>query len=217
MGKFFDTRRASGITAASLVSLALVAVVVYGATTISTSINTGGTLDVTGASTLTGTVTMSGAATVGTTLTVSGNSTFDTSTFYVDATNNRVGVLTITPNTAFEVVGAASSTSLRVGGYDAANGLISGMVFGTCNLTAAALTASTTANFPCTGATGLRGTEKVFVTATSTLVSGGVYGTTRALISAASTTIAGQINVDVVNMVGANITVSGTLNFWAVR
>ncbi|MBI5045405.1 MAG: hypothetical protein HZC14_00105 [Candidatus Niyogibacteria bacterium] len=211
MRRFLDTKKASGIIMASLMSFLLVALFTSAATTISTSINTGGTLDVTGASTLTGAVTMSAAATVGT------NFTVDTTTFYVDGTNNRVGVLTITPNTALEVVGTASSTSLIVGG-DSTNGTIAGMVFGTCNLTSTTLTASTTQNFACTSAAGVRSGDKVFVMATSSLVSGSYNP--QIFIRAASSSIINQINVDLFNegiTPGGTQTVSGTLNFWAVR
>lgn len=41
---------------------------------------------------------------------------FDANTFVLDPNANRIGVLTATPNTAFEVVGTASTTNLVVGG-----------------------------------------------------------------------------------------------------
>ena len=63
----------------TLFSFLGVAVITYGATTISTNIDTGGTLVVSGNSTL------------------SGDLTVDTSTLYVDSTNNRVGIGTTTP------------------------------------------------------------------------------------------------------------------------
>ncbi|MEK7604067.1 MAG: hypothetical protein AAB461_03050, partial [Patescibacteria group bacterium] len=53
-------------------------------------------------------LTVSGSGSIGTTLTVATDFTVDTNTFYVDSTNNRVGILTTTPETAFEVVGVAS-------------------------------------------------------------------------------------------------------------
>lgn len=211
MRRFLDTRKASGIIMASLMSFLLVVLFTQAATTISTNINTGGTLDVSGVTTL------SGAAILSSTLAVTSNATFDTTTFYVDATNNKVGVLTITPNTALEVVGTASSTSLVVGG-NSTNGTLAGMVFGTCNLTSASLVASTTQNFACTSATGVHSGDKVFVKATSTLVSGS-YLRGDVFLKAASSSVINQINVDVVNLgsFAGNATVSGTLDFWAVR
>lgn len=50
------------------------------------------TLDITGTLGVSGTATFAGAATVGTTLSVTGDATFDTTTLFVDATNNSVNV-----------------------------------------------------------------------------------------------------------------------------
>lgn len=220
MGKFLDTRKASGIAIATGASILLVALVAYGATTISSNIVTGGSLDVSGASTLT-------SATLSTTLSVTGNATFDTNTMFVDAANNRVGVSTITPNTRFEVVGAdpgtaataASTTGLIVGG-NSSNGLFLGMIFGTCNLAQATITASTTRGLVCSSATGINTGFKVFVQATSTLTSGltalPANGISFAIVSASSTG-SNTIGVDVSNISGADNVPRGTLNFWAFR
>ena len=89
-----------GVTDATTLSSTLG---VTGATTLSS------TLGVTGASTL-ASVGVTGAATVGTTLSVTGNATFDTTTLFVDATNNRVGVATITPSTILDVNGTLRVT-----------------------------------------------------------------------------------------------------------
>jgi hypothetical protein len=45
-----------------------------------------------------------------------GDLSVDTNTFFVDATNNRVGVLTTTPTTALDVNGTANVTTLSIGG-----------------------------------------------------------------------------------------------------
>lgn len=74
-----------------------------------------GTFNATGAATLGSTLGVTGAATLSSTLAVTGNVTVDTDTFFVDATNNRVGVGTITPSVELEVDGsiktAAAETS----------------------------------------------------------------------------------------------------------
>lgn len=74
-----------------------------------------GTFNTTGAATLGSTLGVTGAATLSSTLAVTGNVTVDTDTFFVDTTNNRVGVGTITPSVELEVDGsiktAAAETS----------------------------------------------------------------------------------------------------------
>ena len=118
-----------------------VSAIVSAATTIGTNISTGGTLTVTGASSLTGALTMAGnASTTGSaviksatinsdtgaisfgnenltttgTLTVSGILTIDTNTLYVDATNNRVGIGSTSPDVLLMV---GSTTPTTVSGY----------------------------------------------------------------------------------------------------
>ena len=81
-----------------------------------------GTADITvtaAAGTLTGAtlasgVTASSLTSVGTlgTLAVSGNATFDTSTLFVDATNNRVGVGTVSPGYVLQATAAAGSVAV---------------------------------------------------------------------------------------------------------
>jgi len=65
--------------------------------------NVGGTLGVVGITTLAANAVLSGAL-----QTIAGNVNFDTGTFFVDATNNRVGVNNTAPEVAFEVTGAAN-------------------------------------------------------------------------------------------------------------
>src|SRR3989338_3869831 len=55
-----------------------------------------------------GGTTLEGGAALNSTLSVVSNLTVDTNTFYVDATNNRVGIGTTSPETTFELVGVAS-------------------------------------------------------------------------------------------------------------
>jgi|GEM_PF-1902381 len=57
-----------------------------------------------------------GAVTFGSSLTALGDITFDTTTFFVDSSENKVGIGTITPETELEVVGTISGSSLTVSG-----------------------------------------------------------------------------------------------------
>jgi hypothetical protein len=52
------------------------------------------------------------------TLTSGGNFAVDTNTLFVDATNNRVGIGTITPDTTFRVAGTVNSTQAIFGNVD---------------------------------------------------------------------------------------------------
>ncbi len=170
-----------------VISVLIIVATVQASTTISTNITTGGTLTVTGAVTV------------------------DTNTFYVDVTNNRVGILTTAPNTELETVGVASSTQLVIGG-EGTSGLISGIVFGTCTYNpGAAITGSTTRSTSCTGATGVRTTDKVFVMPKSL--------ETHLVLTSASSTVAGAIQVSVYNtgVIGNISPTSATWNWMAIR
>lgn len=80
----------------------------------STAINTQGTLDVLRAATFSNTTAHTGAATFSNTIAVTGQATFtanivaDTSTFFVDTTNHRVGIITTTPDASLSVAGTAN-------------------------------------------------------------------------------------------------------------
>lgn len=91
---------------------------------------------------------------------------------------------------------------------------INGIVFGFCNIAnSAAVTASTTAYFNCTGATGLTTNHRVFVQATSSLHADLV-------VQAASSTANGTINIQVANLgyLGATATIGDiSLNFFGIR
>ncbi|MDP3730945.1 MAG: helix-turn-helix domain-containing protein, partial [bacterium] len=60
------------------------------------------------------------------TVSIPNNLNFDSNTFFLDSTNNRVGILTIAPSTVFEVQGTASASylltgnTLQVGGFSSA-------------------------------------------------------------------------------------------------
>ncbi|HXK41033.1 MAG TPA: hypothetical protein VJ046_02980, partial [Candidatus Paceibacterota bacterium] len=66
---------------------------------------------------ISGGTTLEGGAALNSTLSVVSNLTVDTNTLYVDATNNRVGIGTSSPETTFELVGIASiSGDVTIGG-----------------------------------------------------------------------------------------------------
>ena len=91
---------------------------------------------------------------------------------------------------------------------------INGIVFGYCNIAnSAAVTASTTAYFNCTGATGVTTDHRVFVQATSSLHAD-------LFVQAASSTAAGTINIQVANLgyLGASARIGDiSLNFFGIR
>ncbi|MBI2175713.1 MAG: hypothetical protein HYU35_03215 [Parcubacteria group bacterium] len=125
VSSYLQKRSIVGVTFVSLLSFLFVTAGVYGATTIDTSINTGGTLTVTGKSTLTGAIYASSTAQVNSTFTTYADTVFNedgaatgdfriegdtkTSMFMVDASADRVGIGTSTPS-AFFSVGEAGNT-----------------------------------------------------------------------------------------------------------
>jgi len=70
------------------------------------------TLQITGATTLSNILNVTGATTLSSTLNVSNNLTVDTNTFFVDSTNNRVGIGTASPSACLQI---ASSTGVIFG------------------------------------------------------------------------------------------------------
>jgi len=84
---------------------------------------------------------LTGLGTLGS-LTVSGNTNIDSGTFYVDATNNRVGIGVVNPNQTLTVVGTASITStLNVGGTITGN--LSGNASTASSINASLITGTT--------------------------------------------------------------------------
>ena len=86
-----------------VLSVVFVAAITYGATTISTNINTGGTLTVSGVSTLTGAVYATSTLQATGVTTLYDNLVVDTDTLFVDSTNDRVGIGTSSPMAFFSV------------------------------------------------------------------------------------------------------------------
>ena len=177
--------------------VALGATLVGAATTISTNVSTGGTLGVTGLSTLTagfvsqasstvvGAFTTTGAAALGSTLDVTGATTLASTT----ATTFKVGQ-TGTQQTA--------------------------VVFGYCTIANVSVTASSTGMVSCSSATGIASGDRIFVQATSSLPDNFV-------LQAASSTATAVIQVDILNIPtttadsGTDDTGIRSFNFWAVR
>lgn len=226
----------------AILSVTLLAAIVQGATTISTNIQTDGTLSVTGASTLTGAATLSSTISVTGLATLLGGATTTTLTLLngevisnaTDGTIQLAGIASTTSITLLNgetitnatdgtitlgatnvvLVGTASTSAIRVGDEPAAP-VINGLVFGYCSFGDTAITASTTAYVDCTSSvTGaLTTSDRVFVMATSSLDNAFI-------IQAASSTGVSTINLKVFNTgIGtADGTLGGTsVNFWAVR
>lgn len=188
-------------------------------TTISTNVDTGGTLNVTGLSTLTNAST--------TILSTTGNfmvngfatTTASNGNIATAGTLTVVGASTLTGNVTAAgsviIAGTASTSALKVGDEPAAP-TMNGMVFGYCSFTDVTLAASSTDGFAsCTTvpAGALVVGDRVFVQATSSVQA--PY-----IITAASTTGVSTIQLRILNtgLGGADGTLEGTsVNFWAVR
>lgn len=105
MKKNFFNRIVS-VVSSVVASIMVVALVGYAATTISTDIDTGGTLTVSGASTLSGNLALNGGSA---TTTITGGLRADTAdnTLVVDFSSSRVGIATTSPSVLFSLHGAA--------------------------------------------------------------------------------------------------------------
>lgn len=101
----FLKRDAAAIIFSVFASFLFVALITSAATTINSNVNTGGTLTVSGASTLTGAVWATSTLQATGATTLYNDLLVDTSTFYVDSTNNRVGVGSTTPAIELSVAG----------------------------------------------------------------------------------------------------------------
>ncbi len=152
-----------------------------------TSVGTLGALTVTGMTTHNGPTLLNGTASTTGDFSVNGQAT-------TTAANGNIatkGTLTL----------ANSSTA------------IAGIVFGVCNISnSSAITASTTAFFTCTGATGVTTSHRVFVQATSSLPTG-------LTVTAASSTAQDTISLQILNLgLTGNLAPGGiTLNFFGIR
>jgi len=190
-------------------TLGVIGVSTFGATA-STTISAAGVLTAPSAL-FNGTLGAIGVASFGatatSTFTAAGVLTLQNGETISNATNDTIAITST--NVTFS--GLASSTTLKVGSDTVST--ISGLIFGTCNLTTATITATSTGYATCTGATGVTSSYTVFVQATSSLPAGLV-------INAASTTgTTGTLSLRVNNVnAGADTATGGiSVNFWAVR
>ncbi len=230
---FFKNSRFQAALAGAGATALFITAAVSASTTISTNISTGGTLTVTGLTTLvyassttqslTGNLIVTGRSDLDGQASTTRLSVFDT--LYVGGTstttikgNNTASTIAYASSTSMTWTGTASTSALIVGG-NSINGTLAGLIFGTCDLQQSSVTASTTRGVQCTTATGISTAFKVFVTATSSLTGtlGTVPGVNGFVIVSASSTSANIIGVELSNLTGATASVAGTLNFWAVR
>ena len=215
--------RIISVVLAVVFGVLVISLVVDAASTISTNIETGGTLSVTGASTLTGLTSMIQASS--TRLSV-----FDTAYFGGSATTSidSTGIITLrngetisnaTDGTiTFGPAGSIASTSaIKVG--DESVPTVNGMSFGYCTFSDTTVAATSTEYFNCTTTptvalvTSASG-GRLFVQATSSFDTGFI-------IEAASSTGVSTINVRVRNISGslgaADTSLGGTsLSFWEI-
>jgi len=185
-----------------LAGVLFVTMAVNASTTISTNVSTGGTLDVTGLTTLANASTTRISLTSN--LMVNGMATTTGSTGAIATQGNLT------------VLGTASTSALMVGDEPQAS-TINGLVFGTCTAPTVSI-ATTTGYLVCSTATGLQAGDTVFVQATSSFPGNFV-------VQAASSTVAGVISIRILNVATTSFRVAdstdatgpNTLNFWAVR
>jgi hypothetical protein len=222
ISSFFDTRRASGIIAATVLSFVAVALITYGATTISTDINTGGALTVSGASTFNGAMTMGDAATdvILSTGQFQATSTAlfgSTAIFYGNLEVDKAATATVTFRQAginFDSNTFVIDPNANAVGIGTSTPTITGMIFGTCSIVGTGThTASTTRGYVCT-TTDVVTNFKIFAQATSTFIGGASF-----IVQGASSTGQNTIGVNIINW-GFNPTNTlgnATLNFFGIK
>ncbi|MDO8565447.1 MAG: hypothetical protein Q7R67_02420 [bacterium] len=225
------------VVLATVFGVLLVSLVVNAATTISTNVQTDGTLSVTGASTLTGNVAAAGTLDVtgltsmiqasSTRFSVHGTAYFGgsattsiTSAGVITLTNGETianatnGTITLTAD-VMKMVGTASTSAIRVGDEADAT-LLNGLVSGYCTIADLSITASSTGTTLCSGATGVVSGDRVFVMATGTIPNNFV-------VQAASSSADTIIQIDILNIAtttadsGTDDTGIRSFWFWATR
>lgn len=188
--------------------ITLGATLVGAVTTISTNVVTGGTLAVTGASTLTGLTSMVQASS--TRLSV-----FDTAYFGGTATSTfdsagNLAVIGTLGVTGASTLASSTATSFKVGQTGTQH---AAFVSGYCTIAdISTVLASSTVQVSCAGATGVASGDRVFVQATSSMP--------MHLVIQSATSTTGAINVRILNPPGSAGTPAAavvSINFWAVR
>ena len=206
------------MTIAVVAGVFLVVGGVQAATTISTNIETGGTLSVTGLSTLGqasstrfsvhDTAYFGGTAT--SSFTAAGVLTLQNGETISNATNNTIAVTAT--NITFS--GLASTSALKVGD-EVSVSTINGLIFGYCTAPSLNVAATSSATLICASATGVASTDRVFVQATSSLPANFV-------VQAASSSATDTIQIRVFNMATSTPSYAAdtginSFNYWAVR
>ncbi len=211
------------IVASTVAAMIVTVGVVSAATTISTNISTGGTLSVTGLSTLVaGSINQASSTVVGAWTVTGATSLANASTTQI--TNSGIswlngdimvnGFATTTAATgAFAIQGALTTVGANTLGSGST--AINNVLYGFCTLPAVTIVATSTNGARCTGATGITTSyTRVFVQATSTLPAG-------VFVTMASSTATGMIDVMLFNAGGiGNATIATStvsLSFWAVK
>lgn len=172
------------------------------------------TLYINSAATATGNVTLSG-----TLQTIEGNVNFDSATLFVDATNNRVGILTQTPDAGLTINSTANvAGAFRVGGNTTLVG--NSTVSGTLGVTGA-VTGSNTITI--TGLASLNGGVNTTTANSSTAVNVGANvnintssvaignNTVRTFANSTAVSTSGTLSVTNIATFANNVTVGGTL------
>lgn len=194
-----------------LLSFVFVAVAVYAATTIGTNIDTGGTLAVTGLTTL-GNATSSVLSVTGMTY-LDGGLTMDTDKFTVADTSGNTsigGTLTVTGNSVFSTASSTGLASLDSIKISSVGSTVAGVVFGTCTVdfgTSLDADIATTTNC---SATGVTTSDKIFLTPSDL--------EPYIVFNSASSTATNVIQVQVFNATSTSVNItSHTWSWMAIR
>ena len=177
MKKFYKNKNFISILLSVVLSFAFVAVAAYATTTIGTNVDTGGTLTVTGATTIYGATSIGGALTATSTLAISGATSFAGNASTTGSAvlksaiiNSDTGAisfgdenLTTTGAVNFATASSTSLASLDSIKISSLGDTISDIQFGTCTVTIGSVTASSTAVADC-AATGVTTSHQVFIT-----------------------------------------------------
>ena len=219
MSKFLSLRKEYvSYVLVLLVGLFMSGVAAYATTTVSTSVVSGGGVYASSSAAVTGTVTVYGGANVasayGIDVSTAGalnlGTTTATSVIIGSATAN-VGIASTSPYVALGVTGTTTSSAGMVIGSSGT--AITQMLWGTCTYNpGASIVGSSTRSTNCTGATGVRSGDKIFITPNS-------LATHLVMTSASTTSTNDVIQVSVYNtgVIGTITPASATWTWMAMR